>query len=244
MEKLIILVIIAVAFIALRLYNTRNSNGKIFRPYSVPTTVDRTIPDLPISFGHKCMWFAVKTDNLRKVAEILKLKGISACNWQVGIDRAYRGSVFIPPTIDGWTLALGWGLPHGDEKESIEEVKSILQILSMEFGEAQFFSTHRVVEFHCWINAAKGNIERVYSYSGESGQNIAIEGSPTEFEQTLNLGNSFSEEAKNEKYFEREDIVWPNEHILMRVAAHWSIDPSKLEGRKDISPGLGLLGEL
>ena len=189
------------------------------------------------------MWFAVKTDDNHKLVRSLRLTNISDCNWQVGIDKAYNGSVFVTPTIDGWTLACGFGLPNGDTKESIEEVKNILQSLSKEFGEAQFFCTHRVTEYHCWIKASNGQVERVYSYLGESGENILIEGKPTEFELTLKLANTFSEEAQDDNYFEREDIVWADEELVMKVAEHWSIDPSQLQTRQDISPSIGILGQ-
>jgi hypothetical protein len=175
--------------------------------------------------------------------ELFKLKNISDCNWEVGIDRAYNGSAFITPSIDGWTLACGWGLPHGDSREGIEEVKNILKALSKEFGEAQFFCTHRITEYHCWIRAVDGQVKRVYSYLGESGENILIEGEPTSFESTLKLANTFSEEAKDEDYSEREDIIWPNEEVIMQVAEHWSINPTRLDERTDIEPGLGLLGQ-
>lgn len=239
----VIIGLIVIAFIAVTLYKKNSSSGQTNYPTTVQSTFDKTVPDSAVGFGYNCMWFAVKTDNKNRLAEILKLKNISDCNWQVGIDKAYNGSVFITPTIDGWTLACGWGLPHGDTKEGIEEVKNILLSLSKQFGEAQFFCTHRVTEYHCWIKATNGKVERVYSYSGESFENIAIEGQPTEFERTLKLANTFSDEAKDEKYFEREDLVWADEELLMRVAEHWSIDPTKLENREDIPPSLGLLGQ-
>jgi hypothetical protein len=239
----IIIGLIVIAVITLTFYKKQSSTRKRYYPSTVPSTVDKTVPDSAIGFGYKCMWFAVKTDNKNRVAEILKLKNISDCSWQVGIDKAYNGSVFITPTIDGWTLACGWGLPHGDSKDGIEEVKNILQTLSKEFGQAQFFCTHRVTEYHCWIKASNGQVDRVYSYLGESGANIVVEGQPTEFEKTLKLANTFSDEAKDEKYFEREDLVWADEELLMQVAEHWSIDPTKLEERQDIPPSLGLLGQ-
>lgn len=243
MTTAIIIGLIVIAVIGVTVYKKKSSSRQNYYSSSVPSTVDKTVPDSAIGFGYKCMWFAVKTDNKYRLAEILELKDLSDCNWQVGIDKAYNGSVFITPTIDGWTLACGWGLPHGDTKEGIEEIKNILLVLSKEFGEAQFFCTHRITEYHCWIKASNGQIERVYSYLGESGENIAIEGHPTKFEQTLKLINTFSAEAKDEKYFEREDLVWADEELLMQVAGHWSIDPTKLDKRKDIAPSLGLLGQ-
>ena len=237
----IIISIIAIIFIVIILY--KKTPLLYYDKSSVLLIVDKTVPDSAINFGYKCMWFAIKTDNKNKIAEILKLKNVSDCNWQVGIDEAYNGSVFITPTISDWTLACGLGLPHGDSKEAIEEVKNILKILSEEFGEAQFFCTHRVIEYHCWIKASNGQVERVYSYLGELGENILIEGEPTTFEQTLKLADTFSDEAKDERYFEREDIVWANEGLVMKIAEHWSIDPTKLDEQKDIIPSLGLLGK-
>ncbi len=203
----------------------------------IVTTIDQSIPDLPIGFGYKCMWFAVKTSNKNRLAEILKIRNISNCNWLIGINKAYTGGVFITPAIDSWTMACGWGLPHGDSKDGIEKVKGILEILSKEFGEAQFFCTHRVTEYHCWMKASNGQVVRVYSYLGESGENVVVEGQPTEFEQTLQLVNTFLP-GLNDK----DDITYPDEELVMQIAEHWSIDPSKLDERKDIVPGLGLLG--
>lgn len=203
---------------------------------------EQSVPDSAVSFGYKCMWFAVKTTDKKRLAELLQLSNVSECNWRVGISKAYEGSVFISPPVDGWTLACGWGLPYGDSKESIAEVKKTVQLLSKEFGDAQFFCTHRVTEYHCWIKAKNGQVERVYSFSGESGENI-IEGEPTAVEQKMKLINTLSAEAKDDAYYEREDIVWPNEETVMKIAKHWSVDPSVLEMRTDIAPALGLLGK-
>ena len=56
--------------------------------------------------------------------------------------------------------------------------------------------------------------------------------------------NTFSEEANERDYFSREDITWPDEELVMKVAAHWSIDPSGLEERDADAPALGLLGKM
>ena len=243
MKSEIFLGVLVVLLVVVKLYKKKTSLRQTYYPSTVPSTVDKNIPDSAVGFGYKCLWLAVHTDDNHKLARSLRLANISDCNWQVGIDKAYNGAVFVTPTIDGWTLACGFGLPHGDTKESIEELKNILQSLSKEFGEAQFFCSHRVTEYHCWIKASDGQIERVYSYLGESGENILIEGKPTEFELTLKLANTFSEEAQKDDYFDREDIVWADEELVMKVAEHWSIDPSQLATRQDISPSIGLLGQ-
>ena len=239
----IIIGLMIIAVLVISLFRKNPTRQQLTPNETKAETVDQTIPDSAIGFGYKFIWLAVRTNDQQKLIDLLKIKNISKCNWKVGIDKAYKGSVFITPTIDGWTLVCGLGLPAGDTKESITDVKQILQTLSKEFSEAQFFCTHRVVEYHCWIKATKGQITRVYSYLGERGENIIIEGEPTEFEKKYKLVNTFSNEAKDEKYFDREDLVIPDEEFLMKVAEHWSIDPTQLENRKDLSPSLGLIGQ-
>jgi hypothetical protein len=201
-------------------------------------TVDHTIPDMPIDFGYKCLWFAVKTDDKAKLATLLDLENIQDCNWKVGIDHAYDNEiVFITPAINGWTFACGWALPlHPDD------VKIVLEDLSREFGEAQYFMTHRMTNFHCWMKATNGQMQRTYALLGESGENLIIEGEPTAIEKTFNLGNTLSDKARDKAYLDREDVNWPDEDMVMKIAGNWSINPGELESRKDNVPGLGLVG--
>lgn len=237
----LVIIFTAIVLIVLMLYKKRTATRQV-----VPLLTDlkgiNIEPDSVVNFGYKCIWYAVKTDDKSRLAEIFDLKNIYDCNWKIGIEKAYKGAVFITPTIDNWTLAVGWGLPYDDGENGIEKVKNVLRILSREFGEAQFFCTHRITEYHCWMKATSGNVVRTYCYVGENAENTMVEGYPTEFEQTLNLVNTLSEEAKNEEYFENKDITWPDEDIVMQIAGHWSIDPTQLEQRQDIKPGLGLVG--
>src|SRR5690606_12642656 len=80
----IIIGLIVIVFIAVTFYKKKSSAGQTYYPSTVSSTVDKTVPDSAVGFGYKCMWFAVKTDNKNRLAEILKLKNISDCNWQVG----------------------------------------------------------------------------------------------------------------------------------------------------------------
>lgn len=205
-------------------------------------SIDQTIPDSAVGFGYKNMWIAVKTDNQSKLAELLQLKNTKECNWKVGINKAYEDAVFITPVIDSWTLATGYSLSIGQSITSIHELKILLESLSMEFGEAQYFCTHRVVDYHCWMLASKGKVNRIYSYLGEQGENIVIEGEATAFEKKFNLVNTLSEEAKDDNYFENTDLFYPDESFVMQMANEFSIDPSELDTRKDLPLSLGLLG--
>lgn len=198
--------------------------------------------DSPVSFGYKCVWFSVKTTD-NKIAEHLNLKNISYANWQLGIEKAYSTNIFISPPVEGWTFIVGWGLPDSDTEEGLLKIQSLADSLSLHYGEAQFFATHRAVEYHCWLKSVNGKTERLYSYLGEKGKNILIIGQPTDAEKDFNLINTFSAEAKLEDYFEDEELIYPDEELVMQIAEKWSINPIKLDTYKNYR-GIGLLGTL
>ncbi len=230
-----------VAFIAFSVWYAKR-NGATAEYKSEPKKI-MTEQDKPIDFGYKIVWIAVKTDNKSELSKILGLKNSKPSNWKSGIENAYENSVFITPQIGEWTLAVGMGLPLGDSQESIEKLEKMLNKLSSEFGEAQFFGTHRVVEYHNWMKSVNGKIERIYSYVGESMENIKVYGNPTEPEKGLNLFNSLSEEAKSDEYFDREDLDFADEELVMKIAENWSINPTILSERTDIKNELGILGK-
>ncbi|WP_077406005.1 hypothetical protein [Cellulophaga omnivescoria] len=230
-----------VAFIAFSVWYAKR-NGTTAEYKSEPKKV-LTEQDIPIDFGYKIVWIAVKTVNKSELSKILGLKNSKPSNWKSGIENAYENSVFITPQIGDWTLAVGMGLPLGDSQESIEKLEKILNELSSEFGEAQFFGTHRVVEYHNWMKSVNGKMERVYSYVGESMENIKVYGKPTEPESKLNLFNSLSEEAKSDEYYDREDLDYADEELVMKIAEYWSVNPTKLTERTDIKNELGIIGK-
>ena len=242
LNALLLAGIIVIAIIIFLLISQRSKSSGANGVVQISKTGEN-IADSPVNFGYKCVWFAVKTENKNRLAELLKLNEISSSNWKSGIEKAYNNQVFITPPIDGWTLACGLSLPHSASKEAIDKVKEILTLLSSEFGEAQYFCTEHITEYHCWMKAKEGEITRVYSYLGETGENIVVEGKPTKYEKKLNLGNTLIEGEKDEDASEKEDQAFPNEATVMKIAEHWSIDPSKLAKRTDIPPSLGLTGK-
>ena len=64
-----------------------------------------------VGFGYIMNWLAFKSQEPLKVAEKLGIANPRSVDWQTGIDKANQNSVFITPPIDGWVLAVGWGLP-------------------------------------------------------------------------------------------------------------------------------------
>ena len=229
-----------VTFIAFSVwYTKRNSKTK----FESETNKILTEKDEPIDFGYKIVWIAVKTNKKSELSKILGLKNPKPSNWKSGIENAYEDSIFITPQIGEWTLAVGMGLPLGDSQESIDKLETLLNELSSEFGEAHFYGTHRVVEYHNWMKSVDGKMQRIYSYVGESMENIKVYGEPTEPEKNLNLFNSLSEEAEKDEYWEREDLDYADEELVMKIAENWSTNPTKLSERTDIKDELGIAGK-
>jgi hypothetical protein len=198
--------------------------------------------DLPISFGYKTMWFAIKTNDHKKLEEILGIKNIKKTNWETGIEHSHEKGVFITPNIGEWIIVTGCSLPSADSKINIEQIVAILNTLSNEFGDAHYFCTHRVVELHAWVKSINGQIQRVYSYVGESGENIVIKGNPTTIEKQYLLINTFSPESKRNDYYDNEDLVYPDEELVMKIAENWSVNPTTIDNRTDIK-GSGSIGK-
>ncbi len=178
----------------------------------------------PEYFGYKSWWLAIKANNNTEIASFIKSLEENAPHKL--IFKYPNWSVSLTSPMNGWVFIIG-EIPVGDSKESLADLKVILTHLSSQFGEVQFFATHRIVEYHCWAKALNGSILRIYSYLGESGENKCIEGEPSDFEKQYHLLNTFSEEAVEEGYYDREDLVFPDEEFVMKIAENWSLSPAK-----------------
>jgi hypothetical protein len=124
---------------------------------------------MPQNFGYKNAWIAVRSEDSRVVAEALGLTGVKAATWQQGVEEeayAVEGIVFVTPPLQGWVLAAGVSLFSPDDVSPY--VRPLIERLSSQFGEAQYFATHRVVEFHVWASASSGRLSRGFAYLGES----------------------------------------------------------------------------
>ncbi|MCA8915340.1 MAG: hypothetical protein KDB90_08005 [Planctomycetes bacterium] len=201
-------------------------------------------PDSPQGFGYKIAWLAVRSDSPATVASEIGLQGLAPCNWRAGLKHAYDSkgrAVFITPPLDGWVLATGWAMDPGEEYA--ETVPPILQKMSDQFQDAQFFLTHRVVELHVWAKAENGALVRGFGVV-EGIQRIWDVGPLTTEEENwnANFADPDSAEAKNDpNYWDRADLEYPGEEHVIKLAAAWSIDPTTIDDRFT-SPTLGLIG--
>ncbi len=201
------------------------------------------LPDLPEPFGYKVAWLALRTADSQAVVAALGLLGAKPSTRNEGVAQAYQSEVFITPPLLSWTLAVSFSLfpPNGPEPF----VKSLLERLSRQFGDVQYFCSHRVVELHVWARGAQGRLVRGYGWIGERGQTLWDEGQQTQEERDLGFRffDERSPEAAEEDYWAREDLNFPDEQAVMRLAAVWSIDPTTLDQQFE-KPGLGVLGKL
>lgn len=189
-------------------------------------------PDLPVEFGYKCQWFAVKTNDTQAVLDALKLKNIQISNWRTGIDGAYEGYYFISPAINGWTLVINSIMPDLSGTESPSPL-TVISDLSLSFGEACYFGTHRVVEYHAWAKSINGKLVRAYGYLGETGETI------------INQGEISKEELENNLIFTDLDVEEPNlpdEEDVLFIAKKWTVDP--LMENDTYQTGTGFIGIL
>jgi hypothetical protein len=188
------------------------------RPEFVPE--DSVALDQPLPFGSKVAWLAVDTTDTEVVVKALGLRQARSATWQEGLEAAYQGAVFVTAPVADWTLAVGTALFPPDRAEVF--VKPLLGRLSRQFGEVQYFATHRDVEMHIWARARKGELLRGYGWLGEKNLTLWNEGTPTREEREL--GPRI-----------------PDESSVMQLACLWSIDPTTLNEQYK-EPVLGMLG--
>ncbi len=199
-------------------------------------------PDNPLGFGYKNLWFAVKGADKNDIAEMLDFKILGPSNWKDGLEHAYEDKIFITPAVEGWTLVTGYGLLP--LVKTVGTDSEICDRLSMKYEEAQFFCTHRVTEYHVWCRSVEGKTQRYYSYIGEQGENLRIEGEPSLFEKNYNLVNTFSHESLEESYFEDENLIYPNEQFVMEIAGNWSVNPTEIGKYPNWENDFGIVCEL
>lgn len=207
-------------------------------------TIDAT-PDAPVGFGYKMAWLAIKSSDARAVLDLLALENIQPANWKTGTIAAYHGHVFVSPPIHGWVLVACYQLPELNDQSEVDKLTPLMSKLSETFGEAQYFGTHRVVEYHAWARYVDGKEVRAFSYLGERGEILADHGEKSAAE--LELGYTYFDpacpEANSDAYWEREDLCYPDEEHVMEIAGLWSVNPSHLEEEK-LPASAGWIGNL
>jgi hypothetical protein len=145
--------------------------------------------------------------------------------------------------VNHWVFVVSYNLPKPDWESGTEAWTLLLSSLSKSYGDAQYFVTHRVVEYHAWVRFTEGKEVRAFAFLGESGKTLADRGSKTAGE--LELGYDYlshdSQDAMSESYWARDDVSFPDEDHVMEMAGKWSINPTLLE-KSGLPRGVGWIG--
>ena len=171
------------------------------------------------TFGYKMSWLAVKSTTPEEIIQKLSFPEVKKIEWDEGIDKIYEDHgnpnvIFITPQIRGWVFVVSLYLFDLNSRDGkLEKLKERMVELSKLFGEVQAFATHRVSEYHHWVLARNGKIERCFAYGDGIRYN---EGELTEAEKKFPW-----DKLKTFQWF-------PDEDDVMTIAGKWSINPQTI----------------
>jgi hypothetical protein len=186
-------------------------------------------------FGRGMAWLAVESTKTRAVAEAVGLKGAREATWEEGVKAAHQSSVFVAPPLGDWTLIASSGLFPKARLDSF--VRPIVERLSRQFGDAQYFCTQEKVGLAAWARARKGMLVRGYGWLAQTETILWNDGARTREERSLDIQFPHSP-SPTSKPMESEQPNTPNEKSVMLLASLWSIDPSTLDEHfKEPLPG-------
>lgn len=187
------------------------------------------LPTAPEPFGFKMQWVSVRSESVEEVVRALSLRSPRKASWRAGIECAYQlKEVFVAPRIQGWVSVVGFASGDFEAQDSVAAAKKRIGMVTPHFLTVCAFATQRVVEYHHWIQATGGRINRCFAYIGERGEVLCNEGKVTDAERNLSFGGKPSDEWE------------PDEEDVMTVARGWSYDPSTLS-EKSAQPALGMI---
>lgn len=198
-----------------------------FQPASTACSISFRSP----LFEQPSRWLVVKANDPALVQAALRLHHPVPCSCEEGLAEARDDKLFISPSIGGWVLVIGAGLPG--PFEDVDSCFRFLNGLSRKLGLVQFFSANRVVHHHAWVLMEKGRVYRAYAWGGETLWN---QGPVTAAEKDLGL-RCFDYGGEQE-YFAVKDEVAGNTEKVGQLAARWSVDPAALCASSSKSRGI------
>jgi hypothetical protein len=167
------------------------------------------------------VWLVVKARDPAAVQAALHLHDPTPCSWEEGLTEAREDKLFISPSISGWVLVIGSGLPG--PFEDVDECFRFLSGLSRKVGQVQLFSASRVVNHHAWALMERGRVFRAYAWAGETLWN---QGPLTAAEKELDL--RCFEYGAEQNFFLVKDELAANSEKVGQLSARWSLDPAAL----------------
>lgn len=202
-------------------------------------------PDEPLAFGYRMAWLAIRSSNTWRIADAVGLSGTSDASWRTGLGTVYSATlgdthIFVTPPVDGWTFVVGLALPHPLGRPFVDKSTPFLLGLAAQFPEVHYFATYPAVDYFAWVRLAEGRLQRAFAI-GEDGV-VWNKGRITSEERALGL-KLFELRGVEDLHGDAGGalLLHPTEAHVLRLAAAWSVDPSRIRDRP-VSPRLGLLG--
>jgi len=208
--------------------------------------------ELPIAFGYRMAWIAVRTRDTARLIEVLNLRNVYSASWSEGIGSIYAepvnlDEVFVSPPIDGWSFVAGLGLPHLMSGAYTDNCTPALMALSQEFGEVQYYVSFPALEYFGWANLNRGVLLRAFAIGREGV--VWNRGAVSDAERALNCGlfnmrdvaaNGTADTAQCAELSSTKAL---GERHVLALAERWSLDPTTLDAGGDIEPSFGYMAQ-
>ena len=211
----------------------------------MPGAVTHT-PDPPTVFGTNMAWLAVRSDDPKKVLELLQLGDVCSVEQAAGLGAVYARSqsdtaIFVSPPTHGWVVVAGLSLPQPLGDGFADKCTPLIEMLGAHFEDVQYFLSYEPLDLFAWAQVSGGRLRRRLAV-GDQGE-FWTYGAPTPQERALGL-----------KYYElhgvdnREGdaggamILMPTGQHVRQLAARWSIDPALLSDEREPGTATGYVG--
>jgi hypothetical protein len=192
-----------------------------------PTTLRPrpVFPLLQLSYAPRpASWLAIRSRNPQAVREALGLDHFTPCPWVEGLTGGH--GFFIGAPVNGWIIVTGSGLP--DPGNDADDCFYFLTDLSRKLGQVQFFLAERVLQHHAWVRLENGAVTRAYAWAGETVWN---QGAKTAAETDLSMKCFGYGEHPNAAAQAATEWMAGNVAKVPLLAAHWSLDPARINVR-------------
>lgn len=202
-------------------------------------------PDRPPPFGSNMSWLAVRTRDTSRLVGALGLVHVSGANWSTGLGTVYAADlgetrVFVSPPVGGWTFVVGQILPQPLGKSFLDKTTPLLLDLGREFIEVQYYLASPAIDHFAWARVIDGKLVRAFAI-GDEGV-LWNKGKPGKEEKAMGLKLFELRGVRGRRGDAGNEIVlYPTEEHVMRLAARWSIDPTRISELKT-EAALGWIG--
>lgn len=105
----------------------------------------------------------------------------------------------------------------------------MLENISARVGTTVFFGSHRFSDYYCWAIAEKGKLLRGFA---------TVDGSPYwDVGEKIGIEKYFIYPHETKNHSESFEEHWPDEEMILQIAADWSLSPATLDEFEITTPG-------